>query len=353
MPLSEKEILQWLQETDEARIQELYDAADRVRREYVGDAVHFRGRIEVSNICSRQCGYCGIRASNDTLRRYRLTREEILVCVAQAVKLGYGTVVMQAGEDYGIEAPWMAEIIRTVKRETPLAVTLSLGERSDEELQTWRKAGADRYLLRFETSDPELYVSIHPPAPGQTPNNHRIEQLIRLRDMGYEIGSGVMVGIPGQTLRSLARDIALFRALNLDMLGVGPYLPHPETPLGSRSVRPLPPGEVQVSNAEEMTYRVVALTRMVCPEANIPSTTALATLNAAHGRELGLQRGANVIMPNLTPACYRPYYEIYPAKVCIGETSEQHFEKLRKRVEAMGRRVGTGPGGRTRRVSSP
>ena len=347
MRLSENEILQWLRETDESQIQELYDTADRVRRETVGDTVHLRGLIEVSNICCRQCAYCGIRAGNVTLERYRLTRDEIMRCVRQAVTLRYGTVVMQAGEDYGIEGDWLAEIIRTIKQETPLAVTLSLGERPDADLHGWMKAGADRYLLRFETSDPELFARIHPPASGKTPES-RIDFLKRLRAMGYEIGSGVMVGIPGQSLRSLAHDIALFSELDLDMIGIGPYLPHPQTPLGAADTVS-PRVDDQVPNTEAMTYRAVALTRLVCPDANIPSTTALATLNLAQGRELGLQRGANIIMPNLTPPEYRIHYEIYPAKACIRETAEQCYGCITSRVEAIGRQIGTGPGGRRSR----
>jgi len=346
MRLSESEILVWLRETDQRQIEQLYRDADQVRREHVGDEVHLRGLIEVSNICCRQCAYCGIRAANNELHRYRLSREEIVACVDQAVALGYGTVVMQGGEDYGIKSGWLADVIRLIKSRTRLAVTLSLGERSEEELREWKRAGADRYLLRFETSDRDLFARIHPPAPGKEPAD-RIAYLERLRALGYEIGSGVMVGITGQSLRSLAHDIFLFGELDLDMIGVGPYLPHPQTPLGLEYGRGTTIQE-QVPNTEEMTYRVVALTRLTCPQANIPSTTALATLNFATGRELGLQRGANVIMPNLTPAQYRAYYEIYPAKACIRETAEQFHSQLVGRIQAIGRRIGTGPGNRQR-----
>jgi len=253
---------------------------------------------------------------------------------------------MQAGEDYGIGAEWLAEIISTIKKQTALAVTLSLGERSDDELRRWADAGADRYLLRFESSNPVLFTQIHPPTRGREPVD-RIEQLKRLRSFGYEIGSGVMVGIPGQNLSSLAHDIALFRELDLDMIGVGPYIPHPETPLVTK-LRPSEIVEDQVPNTEDMTYRVVALSRLVCPQANIPCTTALATVNLAQGRELGLQRGANVIMPNLTPARYRKLYEIYPEKACIHETDEQYYCRITTRVRSVDRFIGTGPGGRCR-----
>ncbi|MCL4694050.1 MAG: [FeFe] hydrogenase H-cluster radical SAM maturase HydE [Candidatus Hydrogenedentes bacterium] len=346
-PLTEKAIQQWLREEDPSRLDALWHWADQVRRENVGDAVHLRGLIEISNYCSRQCGYCGLRAANTDLERYRMSSEEILECAHEAARYRYGTVVMQAGEDYGIEAEWLAEIVFRIKMETPLAVTLSMGERPDNDLRRWREAGADRYLLRFETSDPELFAAIHPPHPAR-PAQNRLEILRTLRRLGYEVGSGVMIGIPGQSYESLAHDIATFRELGLDMVGVGPYISHPSTPLGEgAAIQPLEPGQ-QVPNTELMTYKVVALTRLVCPRANIPSTTALATLNLASGRELGLQRGANVIMPNMTPPKYRALYQIYPAKACIQETSQECRICLQGRIQSIGRTVGSGPGGRTK-----
>ncbi len=347
MHLSEEEILYWLKEDVTSRLKALYEEADRVRRENVGDAVHLRGLIEISNICARECGYCGLRADNQGVERYRMSREEILQCARQAVEYGYGTVVMQSGEDYGITREWMSDLIRAIKTETPLAVTLSLGERPDEDLTAWREAGADRYLLRFETSDPDLYRLIHP-APKGRPARNRIAMLRQLRELGYEAGSGVMVGIPGQTCASLAHDIALFQELDLDMVGVGPYIAHPATPLGSGATLPAAPAGEQVPNSEEMTYKVVALTRLACPQANIPSTTALATLNLAQGRELGLQRGANVVMPNLTPPQYRVLYEIYPAKACIQEDAVACHTCMKARIRSIGRTVGAGPGSRQR-----
>lgn len=345
-PPAREEILAWLQETDAVRLEELWRQADLVRRRNVGDAVHLRGLIEISSHCVRQCGYCGLRAGNMALDRYRMTEEEILGCARQARQYGYGTVVLQAGEDYGIATGWMAALIRRIKAETSLAVTLSLGERPEPDLAAWRQAGADRYLLRFETSDPDLYRIIHPSLPGRSLD--RLAILRTLKQFGYETGSGVMVGIPGQSHKSLADDLNTFRALDLDMIGVGPYIPHPATPLGRGEWLPrLPEGE-QVPNTELMVYKMVALTRLVCPEANIPSTTALATINRENGRELGLARGANVVMPNLTPPEYREKYEIYPGKACITETAEACRGCLRHRIEALGRSVGTGAGGRRR-----
>jgi biotin synthase len=341
------EILRWLLEEDENSLEELWQRADRVRRENVGDEVRLRGLIEISNYCVRQCGYCGLRFGNRELERYRMSEEEILSCVDEAETYGYGTVVLQSGEDYGIETEWLSGIIRQVKKETRLAVTLSLGERPGEDLEAWRKAGADRYLLRFETSDEDLYQSIHPSLPGRVSN--RLALLQMLKKLGYEVGSGVMIGIPDQTYASLSQDIVFFRKLNLDMIGVGPYLPHPRTPLGQGDERRTIPKEEQVPNTEQMTYKVIALTRIVCPEANIPSTTALATINRERGRELGLMRGANVVMPNLTPQQYRAKYEIYPSKACISEIPSEYHSSLRDRIGAIGRKVGTGRGDRIHR----
>jgi biotin synthase len=277
-----------------------------------------------------------------------MTREEILACAHKAVQLGFGTVVLQAGEDYGIQDEWLADILRTIKAETPLAVTLSLGERLPEELRLWREAGADRYLLRFETSDPALYAAIHP-LRGAAPSD-RVAMLRELRALGYEIGSGVMVGIPGQTFEMLAHDIELFEELDLDMVGIGPFLAHPDTPLGAGPSSGA--GSDQVPSSEWMVLKAVALTRLVCPEANLPSTTALATINTVNGREHGLESGANVFMPVLTPAPYRKMYEIYPGKACVDEDATQCNRCLRERIERLGRYVGHGAGGRCTRSAS-
>lgn len=342
--LGEDQLLAWLRETDESRLGNLWQAADEMRRRSVGDDVHFRGLIEISNHCVRRCGYCGLHVDNLGVERYRMSADEILACAGEAAEYGYGTVVMQSGEDYGITATWMADVIRRIKHEVGLAVTLSLGERPVEDLECWRQAGADRYLLRFETSDPELFHRVHPPL-GRRPSD-RFALLEQLRRLGYEVGSGVMVGIPGQSYESLANDLAMFRVMDLDMIGVGPYIPHPDTALG-RMPLPLEPDR-QVPNTELMTYKMVALTRLVCPQANIPSTTALATINKASGRELGLARGASIVMPNLTPVQYRRLYEIYPAKACINETARECRSCLKSRVKSIGRTIGSGPGGRAR-----
>ncbi len=363
--LTPANILNWLRAAEPARLEVLWRRADAVRRAHVGDAVHLRGLIEISNVCVRLCAYCGLRAPNHAVERYRMSADEILACARQARDFGYGTVVLQAGEDPGLTCELVGNVVRRIKRETGLAVTLSLGERPREELAAWREAGADRYLLRFETSNGPLFDAIHPPRGAREGDwrdasrdgsglTNRISQLRALRELGYEVGSGVMIGIPGQTYADLARDIALFRELDLDMIGCGPFLPHPATPLGSvtpasesvsepRPGRPAP--DDQVPGSELMAYKVIALARLVCPRANIPSTTALATINPARGRELGLSRGANIVMPNLTPPHYRTKYEIYPGKACITEDAAACHHCLSRRIESIGRVVGQGPGG--------
>jgi len=291
------EILRWLTETRSEALNDLWQEADRLRKEHVGEEVHLRGLIEISNHCLRQCHYCGLRAGNRDITRYRMNPDEIVACAKQAGDFGYGTVVLQAGEDEGLTLEGVAQIVKRIKAEAAVAVTLSLGERSVDELRAWREAGADRYLLRFE--------------------------------------------IPGQNYEDLANDLALFRELDLDMIGVGPFIAHPATPFGQAETAH---AEDQVPASELMTYKMIALARLVCPDANIPSTTALATLNIAEGRELGLQRGANIVMPNMTPPEYRVHYEIYPAKACIRETSDMCNRCITGRIEKLGREIGKGPG---------
>jgi biotin synthase len=342
--LTVSELESRLRESDPAALSALWAEADRVRRETVGNAVHLRGLIELSNYCVRSCLYCGIRAPNPKVTRYRMNAEEVLDAARAAVGFGYGTVVLQGGEDYGLSAAWVGELVRRIKNESDLAVTLSLGERPDEELAAWRNAGADRYLLRFETSDDELYRLIHPPLPGR--ESDRLALLQRLQGMGYEAGGGVMIGIPGQSYATLARDIALFSELDLDMIGVGPFIAHPDTPLGNgQGPPPAEPGR-QVPNTELMALKVVALARLVRPDANIPATTALATIGGDAGRASGLRRGANVVMPNLTPERYRNLYEIYPDKAGFGWTPQQTHERLTAGLATLGRPISLGPGGR-------
>jgi biotin synthase len=322
----------------------LWKEADRVRREHVGDEVHLRGLLEISNYCDRACLYCGIRQPNVHVERYRMTPQEILAGAREAMTRGYGTVVMQAGEDPALDVDALCAVIRTIKHETPLAVTLSLGERTPAELLAFRRAGADRYLLRFETSNLELLHRLHPPRVGET-EDHRLAVLRSLGALGFEVGSGVMVGLPGQTHADLARDVLLFQQLDLDMIGIGPYIPHPQTPLFQQQLHVADKPCAGQATADELTtYKMMALTRLACPQANIPSTTALATINPQAGQMLGLERGANVVMPNLTPLQYRRQYEIYPNKAGSRRTSDESDGVAREQILAQGRRIGTGRG---------
>ena len=333
-----------LREADAARLAALWARADAVRRDHVGDAVHLRGLVEISNICVRQCAYCGIRAGAADVDRYRMPVADVLAGAERALSYGFGTIVLQAGEDPGLTRTVVADMIRRIRQRTGLAITLSLGERSPDDLRAWRDAGADRYLLRFETSDRQLYARIHPTPPGAGAD--RIAQLRILRDLGYEVGSGIMVGIPGQTWDSLADDVLAFRTLDLDMIGVGPFIACPGTPLAGALGATLrrQAGASQVPNDVLTTLKVVAVTRLVCPDVNIPSTTALATLDPAAGRANGLRCGANVVMPNLTPVRYRVLYRIYPGKAGIHEPAARSTARLRALITALGRVVGTGPG---------
>jgi biotin synthase len=368
--MDHQEIRDWLGESDPQRLEALWSCADQARRRHVGDAVHLRGLIKISNHCGRLCAYCGLRAPNHKVGRYRMTREEVVACVRQAQALGYGTVVLQAGEDAQLTQDWMTGLLRRIKTETALAVTLSLGERSVHDLAAWRAAGADRYLLRFETSNAALYERVHPARGDGGPD--RLVLLSAMRQLGYEVGSGVMVGLPGQSYEDLANDLELFRDLDLDVVGVGPYLPHPDTPLGAKFfpqrtetgnatryephlTSPASGDETseQVPNSELMTYKVLALARLLCQRASIPSTTSLVTLNPETGRELGLMRGANVVMPNLTPPQYRRLYEIYPEDAYQYDDPDPWDAALRQHIVALGRTVGTGRGDAPRRPSQP
>jgi len=337
----------WLQEEDPAALRSLWRRADEVRRARVGDAVHLRGLVEITNFCVRHCAYCGIAACAGPLRRYRMTLDEILACARQGRDFGFGTIVLQGGEDPGVTGPFVADVVRAIKDETGAAVTLSLGERHESDLVAWRDAGADRYLLRFETTDPVLYARIHPNLPGTV--SDRFAQLMLMRDLGYEIGTGVMVGIPGQTWDTLADDVWAFRDYDMDMIGIGPYLPSPRTPLAGPLGRSLTAAQPdQVPNDELTTLKVMALTRLVCPDTNIPSTTALSILDPSAGRVNGLTRGANVIMPNLTPPEYRVLYDIYPGKAGIHETADVLADRVIALIDGLGRAIGKGPGARGR-----
>jgi biotin synthase len=304
-------------------------AADGVRAASLGDEVHLRGIIEFSNYCRRNCLYCGLRRDNRKLRRYRLTPGEILAAARKAAGLGLPTIVLQSGEDPHYTAPVLADIIRRLKEEVGVgAVTLSVGERSFEDYRLWREAGADRYLLKHETADAALFARLR---PGTTLRD-RLLRLKWLRELGYQVGSGNIVGLPGQSLETLAADILLMRELDVEMAGIGPFIPHPQTPLAKE-----PPGEL------ELTLKVLAIARLLLPRAHLPATTALGTIHPA-GRRLGLCFGANVIMPDTTPPPYRYYYQIYPGKAGLHEEMETTLVSLKNLIFSLNRRVGSGPG---------
>ena len=344
--MNHHEILTFLRASG-SDLEPLWTEADAVRRANVGDAIHLRGLIEVSNICTAQCTYCGIRVKNPNVHRYRMTLDEILESVRLAQRFGYGTLVLQSGETpAAMPDEWVTEVLRAIRKISTQAITLSLGERPANDYQAyrdWAEAGANRYLIRFETSNPELFRKLHPGHPGL---EVRLQALRKLREAGFEIGSGVMIGVPGQTWDDLANDIEMFRTLDLDMIGVGPFLPHPETPLGQEFLaqQGQEPQPEQVPNDELTTLKTVALTRLVCPGSNIPATTALACIDRSQGHRNALTRGANVIMPNVTPAKYRRLYEIYPSKATTAEAAEQFDLALKEKILSIGRTIGKGPG---------
>jgi biotin synthase len=306
----------------------LYAAADRMRATTVGDEVHLRALIEFSNHCRRNCLYCGLRRGRRDLSRYRMSPEEVADAARAAADLGFRTVVLQSGEDPAYSADTLGSIVRGIKSDCDMAVTLSIGERSQEDYRLLREAGVDRYLLRIETSWPKLYHELHPDSDW----HKRLLCLDTLRGLGYQIGSGVIIGLPGQTVEMLAEDLLFLQGLELDMIGVGPFIPHPSTPLG-RAPR----------GALELSLRFVACLRLLCPQALIPATTALGALHP-EGRQMALRAGADVLMPNSTPLPYRPQYEVYPGKIHPGDdvsTSRQYIEDM---VAELGRRVGLGYG---------
>jgi len=302
----------------------LFDFADRIRREFVGDGVLLRGLIEFSNICRNTCPYCGLNRGNRRLQRYRLTKDEILAAAEQVRAAGIKTVVLQSGEEDNLDADWLREIVVEIKSSLGTAVTLCVGERRREEYQLWKEAGADRYLLKIETSDPGLYEGLH---TGMSFENRR-RCLQNLAELGYQTGSGDIVGLKGQTLRHLAGDIQFFKEGSFDMISVSPFIPHPQTPLADE-----PAGDLR------MTLKMTALARIVSRNAHIPATTAIGSLHGRDERPKALAAGANVLMPNFTPVPYRRHYEIYPDKRCIGEEVKACPACLEQMVAGIGRWV--------------
>ena len=307
----------------------VYASADAVRSQSVGDTVHLRGIIEFSNVCKNNCWYCGIRCDNDHVARYRMTVDEIVDTAKNAQLWGCGTVVLQSGEDAFFTADVLGEIVRRIKSETGLAVTLSVGVRTRDELAFLKAEGCDRYLLRFETTSNALFSAIHPDETFE----HRVQCLKDLRDLGYQVGSGFMIGLPGTTLEMIANDILFATRLKLDMIGCGPFLSHPDTPLA----------EKPLLEDRSVYYKTIALLRLLNPMAHIPATTAFDALEP-EGRNYVLMRGANVFMPNVTPGKYRRLYQLYPNKPCVDEEGAACALCVRGRLAALGRPLGSGPG---------
>jgi biotin synthase len=306
----------------------LFAEADRVRREQVGDAVHLRGLIEFSNTCGRDCAYCGLRRSNRAVSRYKMELEEIYQTAVTAAKLGYKSIVMQSGENGQYDTRAMCGVLRRIKADLGLAVTLSIGEKTRDEYAALKDAGADRYLLRFETSCARLFDQLKPDSVFE----ERMRCLQWLRELGYQVGSGIMVGLPGQTHAMIADDILLMKELNLDMIGIGPFIPNPQTPLQGASGGTL-----------DLTLRTLALIRIITKNTHLPATTAMGSIDR-EGRQKALRCGANVLMPNVTPVKYREHYQLYPGKICIQDKPSDCFLCIGGMVRKLGRTIADTPG---------
>ena len=311
---------------------ELYarELARQVRERTYGNRVFIRGLIEFTNYCKNDCYYCGIRRSNKKAARYRLTKEDILDCCRQGYELGFRTFVLQGGEDGYFTAERLTELIREIKNGYPdCALTLSVGEKKEEEYRAFREAGADRYLLRHETADPDHYRILHPEPLSLENRKHC---LFLLKKLGFQTGAGFMVGSPGQTPETLAEDFLFLKKLDPEMVGIGPFISHGDTPF-----REQPDGTM------EDTLFYLALLRLMLPRVLLPATTALGTIHPS-GREKGILSGANVVMPNLSPLSVRKKYMLYDGKISTGDEAAEGVKNLKKRMEAIGCQIVTDRG---------
>lgn len=308
----------------------LFERAREVRHAHYGKNVYIRGLIEFSNYCKNDCYYCGIRKSNRCLSRYRLTKEEILSCCQNGYELGFRTFVLQGGEDLWFNRERMTELIRSIRREFPdCAITLSVGEREKDEYQAYFDAGADRFLLRHETANEGHYRYLH---PEELSLSHRKECLWNLRRIGYQVGSGIMVGSPAQKTEHLAEDMLFLQELQPHMVGIGPFIPHKDTPFREETAGTL-----------ELTLFLLGLVRLMLPKTLIPATTALNTIHS-DGRKMGILAGANVVMPNLSPKENRKLYSLYDNKRCMGDEAAEGLALLRAEMEEIGYTVVTARG---------
>ena len=328
LSVSEYETL--ISETDSDLYARAAKKAAAVRRKVYGDGIFIRGLIEFTNYCRNDCLYCGLRKSNRNADRYRLTNKEILACCEEGYGLGFRTFVLQGGEDPYFTDERLVPLVRSIRNTFPdCAITLSLGERSRESYQALYDAGADRYLLRHETADPAHYSMLH---PREMSLFHRMRCLTELKEIGYQTGCGFMVGSPYQTPRELARDMAFIQEFRPEMCGIGPFIPHSETPFAD-----MPPGGL------DLTLFLLSLLRLMKPDLLLPATTALGTIHP-RGREMGIEAGANVVMPNLSPTGVREKYLLYDNKICTGEESAQCVACLETRLRSIGCRIETGRG---------
>ena len=290
----------------------LYQEADRVRRQHYGNTVYLRGLIEFSNFCRNDCLYCGLRRSNKNCERYRLTRDQILRCADDGYGLGFRTIVLQSGEDPYYTDEMICDIVSSIKKQHPdCAVTLSIGEKEKASYQAYFEAGADRYLLRHEELSCE----------------HRKQCLKDLKEIGYQIGCGIMVGAPYQTAEHVIEDLHFMKDLQPHMVGIGPFIPHQDTPFKDQSAGTL-----------EDTLHLLSIIRLMLPSVLLPATTALGTIHP-RGRELGIQAGANVVMPNLSPQDVRGKYLLYDGKICTGDEAAECRTCMERRMEAIGYQV--------------
>ena len=328
MNLSKEEIVELLS-NDNQEI--LFKKADEIRQQYVGDEVHLRGLMEFSNICRNNCMYCGIRRDNNELKRYRMSKEEIIETAKSAANIGFKTIVMQSGEDLHFSNDVMCEILSEIKK-FDVAITLSVGERTYEDYKLWKEAGADRYLIRIETTDKDLY---HRLDPGMSWQN-RYDCSMWLKELGYELGSGIMVGLPGQSIESIADDLLFLRDIEVDMAGIGPFIPAPNTPLANEKGGTL-----------NLALRTMAVMRLLMPDINIPATTAMESLHP-NGRIMALQAGANVVMPNITASEYKQLYTLYPNKTKVDKA--QSNTDIVAKITSIGRTIGKGYGEHKKKI---
>lgn len=326
--LSRDDLLALLSLSAPEEVQKLYSAAYAVKQSCVGTKVFFRGLIEFSNICEKNCLYCGIRKDNHGQKRYHMTADEILDAALWAYDSGYGSIVLQSGERTDEKyRNFVTDVITSISKNTggKLGITLSLGEQDRRTYARWKDAGAHRYLLRIETSSPQLYDKLHPAGHSFTA---RVQCLQNLKDLGYQLGTGVMIGLPFQTLQHLVDDILFFETMDIDMIGMGPYIIHDDTPLAQASA------DFDKQQNFELSLKMIALCRILLKDVNIAATTALQAIHP-QGREMGLLAGANVIMPIITHKKYRELYQLYNDKPCVNEQAEQCKGCLESRISSI------------------